>query len=239
MREKKAGIRDSSLNESGRSEDKSEECRSRRVFRFLGSGERNSRRIAGFGGDDHLGRPLLNIAVPLQDGVIVDFPSCGDLALQIIILLHDFLNFFVGLKIRISLNRGKDLVLHGIELLAFNVPARIIELPAIAETSDLGESVLVEVDGLVQEFGGVLQNLNALLKIIVDFRSVVLDFLLQGTEVAASIDFHDEENEARKDPKAPQNHLKGRRSAPHFHRKLLLDDVDVSAFVVDRPGNFV
>ena len=104
---------------------------------------------------------------------------------------------------------------------------------------DLDEGFLVEVDGLIKEFCGILKDDDALLHVVVDLGSVVLNLLLELVEVILGFDLHDGEDDARNDTKDPKKNLEDQRADADFDGDLLLDDINVTAFFRNRASDFV
>ena len=101
------------------------------------------------------------------------------------------------------------------------------------------EGFLVEVDGLIKEFCGILKDDDALLHVVVDLGSVVLNLLLELVEVILGFDLHDGEDDARNDTKDPKKNLEDQRADADFDGDLLLDDINVTAFFRNRASDFV
>lgn len=126
----------------------------------------------------------------------------------------------------------------GVELAGQFVPLLIADVAAPI-LGDFGEHRFVEVDGLIEELGAVLQDDDPLGLIVIDGRGVMLDLLLQLLQIAPGFDLHDGEDDAGDDAAHPQSDLEQSAPPVGLDRDLLLDDVDVFALRVNRASHFV
>ena len=139
----------------------------------------------------------------------------------------------MGFKLRIVLEGHVDGLLGRIELFGEFDTGFVGSDTARTEAGDFGEGRLVEVDGLLDELGGILENVDALEKVVVDGRGGVLDLLLELLEVAIGFGFLAHVDKAADDEEEPDGHVHELIRAVERDGHFLFDNVDIASFVVD------
>ena len=144
----------------------------------------------------------------------------------------------MGLQLGIRLDLREETAEAAVDLRSDRAALALGKTSA-AERRDRLHDVLVEIDRLADETRHVLQDLHALLEIVVDRRSVRLQLLLKLLEIVLRADLHEEEDQSRNDKGQPKDDLEQHRAEARLGRQLAFDHVHVASGPVHRARQFI